>query len=116
VGALLNNKEECTTDLHLRCLEYGKEYLANFINAPSRSGAVENRLTKERFASEAACLDTLLANNQLLLESLHPAIGGQPYSSRSFNQVLGSVQIGVVRLPLKEVSLVCQMGNDVSPG
>lgn len=115
VGAVMNNREEATTDLHLRCLEYRRQYLANFISAPTLAGAVENRLTNERFANEAACLDGLLANNQLLLESLFPALGGQNDASRSFNKFMSSAEVGVVRLPLKEVSVVCQLGTDVSP-
>jgi len=116
VGAVMNNSEECTTDLHIRCLEYRKQYLANFMSAPNHAGAVESRLTKERFASETACLDSLMTNNQLLLESLHPALGDQHDASHSLNKVLGSAEMGVVRLPLKEVAVVCQMGTDVSPG
>ena len=115
VGAVMNNREEGVTDVHLRCLEYRRQYLANFVSAPTLAGTVENRLTKERFASEAACLDALLANNQLLLESLYPALGGQHDASRSFNSVMGSADVGVVRLPLKEVAVVCQLGADVSP-
>jgi hypothetical protein len=113
---VLTSREEGATDVHLRCLEYRRQYLANFMGAAALSGAVENRLTRERHASEAACLESLLENNRLLLESLYPALGGQGDSSRSFNRLLGSAEVGVVRLPLAQVSVVCQLGTDVSAG
>jgi hypothetical protein len=63
------------TDLHLKSLAYRKQYLAHFMGPPSLAGVVENRLTRERFNNEAECLESLLLNNQSLLESLYPALG-----------------------------------------
>jgi len=91
------------------------------MSSPTAAGVVENRLTRERFDSEAECLESLLMNNQSLLESLYPALGDSGDASKSIfsqlgiNQVMSSADVGVVRLPLKEVSLLCQIGIDVSP-
>lgn len=115
LGAVLTDREEAVSDVHLRCLEYTKEYLANFICAtPGVAPSALSRLTKEEFASDKECLERLLCNNQQLVESLYPALA-DAYSFSATNSVLRSVEIGVVRLPLKEVSLVCQMGSDLSP-
>lgn len=75
VGAVMANKDEGTADLHLRCLEYRTEYLANFMGSAPMSSRVENRLTQETFPDEASCLKSLFDNNQLLIESLYPALG-----------------------------------------
>jgi hypothetical protein len=121
VGAVMQHSEECVTDLHLKSLAYRRQYLDNFMSTPTAAGAVENRLTRERFESEEECLESLLMNNQSLLESLYPALGDNRDASKSIfshlgvNQVMGSADVGVVRLPLKEVSLLCQIGKDVSP-
>jgi hypothetical protein len=91
------------------------------MSSPTAAGIVENRLTRERFDSEAECLESLLMNNQSLLESLYPALGDSGDAGKSIfsqlgvNQVMSSADVGVVRLPLKEVSLLCQIGIDVSP-
>ena len=69
------NKVEGVADLHLRCLEYRAEYLANFMSSPPLASRVENRLTQETFPNETACLQSIFDNNQLLLESLYPALG-----------------------------------------
>ena len=116
MGTAMLNSEECVMDLHLKSLSYRKQYLDNFRSAGSISGTVENRLTKELFPTEAECLDGLLANNQMLLESLYPALGGHGVASRRVSSVLRSTDVGVVRLPLKKVSVLCQIGEDVSPG
>jgi len=75
VGAVMQHSEECVTDLHLKSLAYRKQYLAHFMGPPSLAGVVENRLTRERFNNEADCLQSLLLNNQSLLESFYPALG-----------------------------------------
>jgi hypothetical protein len=116
VGAVMANGEDGTTDVHVRCLEYRDAYLASFIGAPTRSGTVTSRLTGERFESEAACIDALLANNRVLLESVYPALGDSNGASRSSNWVLASADVGVVRLPLSAVTLLVQLGSDASPG
>jgi hypothetical protein len=74
---------------------------------------IENRLTKELFATEADCLRSLFTNNQTLLESLYPALGHRD-ANRGVNPILRSADVGVVRLPLKEVSNLCQIGSDLS--
>jgi hypothetical protein len=117
----MQHSEECVTDLHLKSLAYRRQYLANFMSTPTAAGVVENRLTRERFDNEEECLESLLMNNQSLLESLYPALGNNRDTSKSIfshlgvNQVMSSADIGVVRLPLKEVSLLCQIGKDISP-
>lgn len=116
VGALMLNHEECVADLHLKSCSYRKEYLANFISSSSISSMVENRVTKELFDSEAECLNSLLTNNQPLLESFYPALGSLDQSNHQVNQVMRCIDVGVVRLPLKEVLVASQVGDDVSPG
>ena len=109
------NSEECVIDVHLKSLSYRKQYLDNFMDRSSISGMIENRLTKELFDSEMDCLNSLFTNNQSLLESLYPALGDHRDSNREINAILRSADVGVVRLPLKEVSTLCQIGSDLSP-
>jgi len=109
------NSEECLTDVHLKSLSYRKQYLDNFMSCGSASGRVENRLTREVFGSEADGLNSLFKNNQSLLESLYPALGTHQDLDHGINPILRSADVGVVRLPLKEVSTLCQIGSDLSP-
>jgi hypothetical protein len=101
--------------VHLRCLEYRAEYLAHFMGSPTLASTVENRLTHETFPNETACLESLFANNQLLLESLYPALGEREGDRSSPNRILSSSEVGVIRLPIPEVTVICQLGDDVSP-
>jgi hypothetical protein len=114
VGAVLNDNLEGVTDVHLKGLEYRKRYLGTFIGHGAKVGTVVNRLTSEDFPDSQTCLKSLLTNNQALLESLYPALGGETESAARVNPFLRSKDLGVVRLPLKEVSAVCQLGTDVS--
>lgn len=117
VGAVLNDSEQEVTDVHLKGLEYRRSYLSAFFgrdSAPVR--AFVNRLTGEGFADKNSCIQSLLINNQLLLESLFPALGGETESQASENPFLKSRDLAVVRLPLKSVTAVCQLGTDVAPG
>lgn len=116
VGAVMQHSEEGVTDLHLKSLAYRKSYLAHFMTAPSLAGVVENRLTRERYDSEAECLESLFLNTQSLLESLYPALGDHKDTQQGMNELMSSADVGVVRLPLKQVSVLCQIGADVSPG
>jgi hypothetical protein len=109
------NSEECVTDVHLKSLSYRKQYLDNFMSSSSISGMIENRLTKELFDSEVDCLDSLFMNNQSLIESLYPALGDHRDSNHEINAIMRTADVGVVRLPLKEVSTLCQIGSDLSP-
>ena len=109
------NSEECLTDVHLKSLSYRKQYLDKFMSSVSGSSRVENRLTKEVFDSEADGLNSLFQNQQSLLESLYPALGGHKDLDHGVNPILRSADVGVVRLPLKEVSTLCQIGSDVAP-
>ena len=77
------------------------------MTAPSLAGLVENRLTGETFSDRASCLRSLLANNQLLLESLYPALGGNHAASNAPGGLLRSSDVGVVRLPLQQVTVAC---------
>jgi hypothetical protein len=115
VGAAMHNREECVLDVHVKHLSYRKQYLDNFMSLGAVPGPVENRLTKEHYATEAACLDSLLANNQMLLESLYPAVGPD-WADSGANSVLRGTDVGVIRLPLEEVSVLCQIGEDVAAG
>ena len=108
------NEEEGLADLHLRCLEYRPEYLANFMSTTPLASRVENRLTQESFPNEAACLESLFSNNQALMESLYPTLGHQGARGRSQNKILSSAEVGVVRLPLAKVRAVCQVGTNIS--
>lgn len=114
VGVLMANSEQGVADLHVKSMSYRTQYLDNFAGPSSGPGACgegfENRLTKETFDTRKECLESLFANNQQLLESLYPALGGHRDSAHSENQVMGSEDVGVVRLPLKEVTLLCQVG------
>ena len=57
----------------------------------------------------------MLVNHQELLESLYPALGGHQDQTLKSNHVLRSSDIGVARLPLKEVTSICQLGDDLIP-
>jgi hypothetical protein len=105
------------TDVHLRALQYRTEYLETFIGVTSglEPQGFVNKLTGEVFEDKKSCLVSLLTNNQVLLESLQPALGSQGGSSSPKSQLLRARDLGVVRLPLKEVRAVCQIGSDASP-
>lgn len=103
--------------MHLKGLEYRRSYLSTFIardSAPPK--AFVNRLTGEIFENRNSCIQSLLVNNQVLLESLFPALGGETESRGSENPFLKTKDLAVVRLPLKSVTAVCQLGTDVGSG
>ena len=102
----MHNREEGVLDVHVKHLSYRKSYLDSFMGQGSAPGKFENRITKEQYESEAACLESLLANNQMLLESLYPAVGPEGGSDAA-NSVLRGSDVGVVRLPLEGVSVLC---------
>lgn len=114
VGAVLCDAEQGVTDVHLKSLEYRTSYLNNFMSQAAGDPAVVNRLTGETHEDRTACLGSILNNNQALVESLHPALLWQGEHSSPQRGLLRAKDAGVVRLPLKDVSFVCQVGNDVS--
>lgn len=114
-GAVMTNKEKGVADLHLKSLSYRRAYLENFVRTSLRTGQVENRLTRELFDCETDCIESVLANHQELLEALYPALGGHHDQTLKSNHILQSSDIGVARLPLKEVTNVCQVGDDLTP-
>lgn len=79
VGQALLNKEESVTDVHIKTLEYTRKFLENFvqkITVHSGANLYVNRMTKESFDTYNECLDSLFQNNQPLVESFFPALGG----------------------------------------
>jgi hypothetical protein len=74
------NSEQGVADLHVRSLKYRSQYLDCFAGPPSIPNAndvvFENKLTKETFETREECLESLFINNQQLLESMYPALGG----------------------------------------
>lgn len=66
VGQALLNKEESVTDVHIKTLEYSREFLRNFVHKVTvHSGAkiYVNRMTKESFDTYNECLESLFENN-----------------------------------------------------
>jgi len=70
VGQALLNKEESVTDVHIKTLEYTREFLENFVhkitvNSETYGGAhlYVNRMTKESFDTYNECLESLFQNN-----------------------------------------------------
>jgi hypothetical protein len=112
----MSNSAQGVADVHLKSLSYRKAYLENFMKISAKTGQVENRLTRELFDCEADCLESLQTNHQELLESLYPAMGGHQDSSLEYNQILQSHDVGVARLPLKDVTWLCQLGDDLTSG
>jgi hypothetical protein len=90
---------------------YRTRYLESFAGPSTIPGThdegFENRLTKEIFETREECLESLFANNQQLLESLYPALGGYRDPAYAENPVMGCEDVGVVRLPLREINLFC---------
>ena len=66
LGATFSNKELGFTDLHLKSIEYRKEYLSHFIETDNMMFI--NKLTGVQFTSEKECVDNLLKNHKDLLE------------------------------------------------
>lgn len=115
VGAIMSNSSHGVADVHFKSLSYRSAYLENFTRTHSKTGLIENRLTKELFDSEAECLESLYTNHQELLESLYPALGGHQDADLVRNHILQSHDVGVARLPLKDVTWICQLGEDLTP-
>jgi hypothetical protein len=55
-------------------------------------------------------LESLFANNKQLIESFYPALGDYRDPNYKQNAIMESTDVGVVRLPLKEVKGVTQVG------
>mmetsp|Transcript_19576 Transcript_19576/g.30114 ORF Transcript_19576/g.30114 Transcript_19576/m.30114 type:complete len:505 (+) Transcript_19576:2807-4321(+) len=107
LGGLLFNKREKVADLHLKSLSYRHDYLANFYTQIKATGFFENKLTHVIYETEAACIASIVHNNDQLLQSLYPAHLRQ--------EVLQASEVAVVRLPLSEVALVAQLSDHLSP-
>jgi hypothetical protein len=85
-------------DLHIKCLTYRGRYLEYFKN---------NSLT---YNKDEPDLESLFANNKQLIESFYPALGDYRDPNYKQNAIMESTDVGVVRLPLKEVKGVTQVG------